>query len=154
MKNFSSLLAVTGFTALCLSTSLADTQPAALNTLKKPALAQKNSLLLAELAGKWFFIMTPPDREPLTGVLSVQRGGPAGYTGSITVNELQQELPTTITKAEVKGDSFVYSGEVQLNAETLLFEISGTIKGDKMEGQTTVKEPDGTTIYKMEANRK
>ncbi|MDB5263873.1 MAG: hypothetical protein JWQ14_3156 [Adhaeribacter sp.] len=49
---------------------------------------------------------------------------------------------------------FLYAGEVVLNNGSYTFEMTGTIKGDKMVGQTKVQEPSGTIIYKLEATRK
>ncbi|MDB5263874.1 MAG: hypothetical protein JWQ14_3157 [Adhaeribacter sp.] len=63
------------------------------------------SKLLADLEGKWEFSMTPPECNAITGILFVKRGsGPAGYLGSILINELQQESQIKITKAEVTDE--------------------------------------------------
>jgi hypothetical protein len=140
-----------GLAAISFSNGLASPQPLTFTSVKvAPAVK-----LLADLEGKWEFIMTPPEREPISGILSVKRGsGPAGYVGSILVNELQQESQTKITKAEVNGEKFLYAGEVVLNSESYVFEMTGTIKGNKMEGQTKVQEPNGSIVYKLEAKRK
>ena len=143
MKIFTTAFAMAGLTALTFSNGLAHPQP-----VKQTAMIVAPAVkLLADLEGKWEFIMTPPERDPITGILSVKRGsGPAGYSGSILVNELQQESQTKITKAEVTGDKFLYAGEVILDSGSYLFEMTGTIKGDKMEGQTKVQEPNGSVV--------
>ena len=151
MKIFTTAFALAGLAAFSFSNGFALPQPVTLTaTTVTPAVK-----LLADLEGKWEFTMTPPERDPITGVLSVKRGsGPAGYVGSILVNELQQESQTKITKAEVTGEKFLYAGEVVLDSGTYLFEMTGTIKGDKMEGQTKVQEPNGSVVYKLMATRK
>jgi hypothetical protein len=148
MKKLTTAIILAGLAALTFNPGIAGSSTAVLSNVT----AFK---LLADLEGKWEFTMTPTERPPLTGVLSVKRGnGPTGYEGSILINELQQEVPTKITKAEVNGEKFVYAGEVTLDSGTYIFEMSGTIKSGKIEGQTKVQEPDGSVVYKLQATRK
>ncbi|MDQ3291062.1 MAG: hypothetical protein M3Q05_07205, partial [Bacteroidota bacterium] len=37
----------------------------------------------ADLSGSWDYVMTNDQQETLTGILTIQRGGSAGYTGHI-----------------------------------------------------------------------
>ncbi|GEO03455.1 hypothetical protein AAE02nite_11190 [Adhaeribacter aerolatus] len=148
MKKLTSVLVLAVFAALSFSAGSAVGA-----NLNLPGV--NASKLLADLEGKWEFTMTPTERQPISGVLTVKRGnGPAGYEGSILINELQQETPTKITKAEVNGDKFVYAGEVKLEDGTYIFEMTGTIKDGKLNGQTKVQEPDGLVVYKLQATRK
>jgi len=114
-----------------------------------PAAAERTSL-----EGKWDYTMTNPDQSPFSGVISVQRGGAVGYTGWISVNDINYEAQTAITKAELQGENFIYAGEVKTLQGTFPFEMRGTIKGDKMEGQNKVQTHDGTTIFKVTATRR
>jgi hypothetical protein len=151
MKKFTTACVMAGLAAFTFSPGFASPQLATFTTNTVTSALK----LLADLEGKWEFTMTPTEREPITGILSVKRGsGPAGYIGTILVNELQQESQTKITKAEITGEKFLYAGEVTLQSGSYQFEMTGTIKGDKMEGQTRVQEPNGTTVYKLQATRK
>ncbi|KAA5548429.1 hypothetical protein [Adhaeribacter rhizoryzae] len=155
MKKRLITFAAAGLAAFTFTTVLANSQLIATGLTPRTLPVLHALKLVAELEGRWEFVMTPPERDAITGVLSVKRGsGPAGYAGTILINELQQEKPTKITKAEVTGEKFVYAGEVILDSGTYTFEMSGTIKGNKLEGQTRVQEPDGVVIYKLEATRK
>ena len=155
MKKLTTAIALAGLAALSFNPGFAGSYPLASGTGNFNLPTSAAFKLLADLEGKWEFTMTPTERPPITGILSVKRGsGPAGYEGSILINEIQQETPTKITKAEVNGEKFVYAGEVNLDAGTYIFEMTGTIKGEKIEGQTKVQEPDGVVIYKLQATRK
>lgn len=106
------------------------------------------------LEGKWEYTMTNPEQSPFSGIIWVQRGGAAGYTGWISVSDINYEAQTAITKAELQGENFIYAGEVKTLQGSFPFEMKGTIKGNKMEGQNTVQTQNGPTIFKIIANRR
>ena len=106
------------------------------------------------LEGKWDYTMSNPDQAPFSGVIMVQRGGSAGYTGWISVSTIDYEAQTNITKADFNGDHFTYAGEVQTRQGSYPFELTGTIKGNKMTGQNKVKTEDGPVIFQVTATRK
>ena len=106
------------------------------------------------LEGKWDYTMSNPEQSPFSGIISVQRGGNAGYTGWISVSNINYEAQTAITKAELQGENFLYAGEVKTLQGTFPFEMKGTIKGDKMEGQNKVQTQDGPVVFKVVATRR
>ena len=106
------------------------------------------------LEGKWDYTMSNPEQEPFSGVLMVQRGGSAGYTGWISVSTIDYEAQTKVIKAEIQGEKFTYIGEVQTRVGSYPFELTGTIKGDKMMGQNKVKTEDGPVVFTVTAIRK
>jgi hypothetical protein len=128
--------------------------PAAANTATS---APKPVAAVAErtyLEGKWDYTMSNPEQSPFSGIISVQRGGAAGYTGWISVSDINYEAQTAITKAELQGENFLYAGEVKTLQGTFPFEMKGTIKGDKMEGQNKVQTQDGPVVFKVVATRR
>jgi hypothetical protein len=108
----------------------------------------------AELTGDWQYTMINNQQEEITGVLSIQRGGSAGYTGRITSSQIGQESETTITKAQLRGSEFIYEGVVKSPAGNIPFALTGTIRGDRMEGQNTVQYRGQELLYKVNATRR
>ena len=106
------------------------------------------------LEGKWDYTMSNPEQAPFSGVLMVQRGGSAGYTGWISVSTIDYEAQTKVSRAEIQGENFTYIGEVQTRVGSYPFELTGTIKGDKMTGQNKVKTEDGPVVFTVTASRK
>ncbi len=107
----------------------------------------------ANLEGKWQYTMSNPDHGTLTGNLMVQRGGVAGYSGYLMIKEMRVEAETIISKAEIKGQNFVYQGVVKTPQGNIPFELHGTIKGPSMEAQNKVQLPEGLAVFKVSATR-
>lgn len=142
---FGLLLASTG----CMRQQIPATASTATASTTPAAVAER-----AFLEGNWDYTMTNPDQSPFSGIISVQRGGSAGYTGWISVSNVNYEAPTAITKAELQGQNFIYSGEVKTLQGSFPFEMKGTIKGDKMEGQNKVQTQNGPVVFKVTATRR
>ena len=153
-KLIKSSSAIIGTTAILLTTSCV--KPTAISgngTLQQaPAVAVHSEQTTLE--GKWDYTMSNPEQAPFSGVLMVQRGGSAGYTGWISVSTIQYEAQTKVSKAEILGEHFTYIGEVQTRMGSYPFELTGTIKGDKMTGQNKVKTEDGPVVFTVNATRK
>ncbi len=144
-----------GATAFLLITSCV--RPNAISVTNTPPPQAEAAPVVAErttLEGKWDYTMSNPDQDPFSGVLMVQRGGSAGYTGWISVSTIDYEAQTKVTKAEIQGEKFTYIGEVQTRIGSYAFELTGTIKGNKMTGQNKVKTDSGPVIFNLTATRK
>ncbi len=128
--------------------------PASVTTTTPPAPQEQVATERTTLEGKWDYTMSNPEQAPFSGILMVERGGSAGYTGWISVSTIDYEAQTKVTKAEIQGENFTYIGEVQTRIGSYPFELTGTIKGDKMTGQNKVKTEDGPVIFKLTATRK
>jgi hypothetical protein len=108
----------------------------------------------AELSGTWEYTMTNERQEPVTGLLTIQRGGSAGYTGSITLNGMQSENEMTISKAQLNGSNFIYEGAVITPEGNIPFTMIGTIQGRNMTGQNTVVYKSQPILWQVKAVRK
>ncbi|KAA5548428.1 hypothetical protein [Adhaeribacter rhizoryzae] len=128
--------------------------PGAVTGTTQPAPQEQVTTERTTLEGKWDYTMSNPEQAPFSGVLMVQRGGSAGYTGWISVSTIDYEAQTKVTKAEIHGEKFTYIGEVQTRVGSYPFELTGIIRGDKMTGQNKVKTEDGPVIFNLTATRK
>ena len=108
----------------------------------------------AELSGTWEYTMTNDRQEPVTGLLTIQRGGNAGYTGSITLNGVRSENEMAISKAQLNGSQFIYEGEVITPEGNIPFTMVGTIQGRNMTGQNTVVYKSRPILWQVKAVRK
>ena len=108
----------------------------------------------AELSGTWEYIMTNDQQEPVTGLLTIQRGGQAGYTGSITLNGMRTENEMAIKNAQLNGSDFIYEGEVITPEGNIPFSLTGTIRGRNMTGQNTVVYRSQPILWQVKATRK
>ncbi|MDQ3289691.1 MAG: hypothetical protein M3Q05_00220, partial [Bacteroidota bacterium] len=108
----------------------------------------------ADLSGSWDYVMTNDQQETLTGILTIQRGGSAGYTGHITSNEISLDSDTDISKAQLNGSDFIYEGTVKAPNGSIPFTIKGTIQGSKLEGQNTVQYQNRSMLWQVKATRK
>ena len=107
----------------------------------------------AELSGTWNYSMTN-GQGTVTGVLTIQRGGNAGYTGRITTNEVGLDSETIITKAQLTGSAFTYEGVVRTPEGDIPFTMTGTIRGNQLEGQNAVQYQNQNLVYTVKATRK
>ncbi len=133
---------------------------------QKPAVANASGVTLpepaeasapaehADLSGNWDYTMTNEQQESITGILTIQKGGSAGYTGRISTNEINLDSETSITKAQLTGSNFVYEGVVKSPEGDIPFVITGTIKGNQMEGRNAVRYQGQDIAYKVKATRK
>lgn len=141
LLGLSALLIFTG----CVTQQVSSSQP---QSAGSAPMAER-----AELEGKWAFTMQNEQQGNLTGTLLVQRGGAAGYTGRIALTKPAIEAETVITKAEIKGQQFVYEGNIKTPQGPFPFQMRGTIQGAKMVGQSQVQLPDGSASFKFIATR-
>ncbi|PSR55837.1 hypothetical protein AHMF7605_21205 [Adhaeribacter arboris] len=108
----------------------------------------------ADLSGSWDYVMTNEQQETITGVLTIQRGGNAGYTGHITSNEISLDSDTDITKAQLNGSNFIYEGRLKAPNGDIPFTMKGTIQGSKLEAQNTVLYQNRSMLWQVKATRK
>ncbi|QNF35584.1 hypothetical protein HUW51_23810 [Adhaeribacter swui] len=108
----------------------------------------------AQLSGTWEYTMTNDQQEPVSGLLTIQRGGAAGYTGSITLNGFRSENEMAIKKAQLNGANFIYEGEVITPEGNIPFTLIGTIHGRNMTGQNTVVYRSQPVLWQVKATRK
>ena len=108
----------------------------------------------ADLSGTWEYTMTNAQQEPLTGLLTIQRGGTAGYTGTITLNGTTSDNEMNISKAQLNGPNFIYEGEVVTPEGNIPFAMKGTIRGRNLEGQSTVVYKSQPVLWQVKATRK
>ncbi|MDQ4140420.1 MAG: DUF3558 domain-containing protein [Bacteroidota bacterium] len=151
----------TWFVSLAVSISLLSgcagqktTTASAADSSTGSATATNQPVEHADLSGSWDYVMTNEQQETLTGVLTIQRGGNAGYTGHITSNEISLDSDTDITKAQLNGSNFIYEGMVKAPDGDIPFTIKGTIQGSKLEGQNTVLYQNRSMLFQVKATRK
>ncbi|WP_026462045.1 hypothetical protein [Adhaeribacter aquaticus] len=111
----------------------------------------------ADLEGNWDYKMTgDQDVQPLSGALHIRRNGAStsGYTGHITVIELDIDADTEIGRAELNGQNFTYDGRIQTGVGPIPFTLTGTIIGNSLNGQGEIRLPQGNTTYKITATRR
>ncbi|QMU27858.1 hypothetical protein [Adhaeribacter radiodurans] len=108
----------------------------------------------ADLSGSWDYVMTNEQRETLTGVLTILRGGSAGYKGHITSNEISLGSDTEITKAKINGSNFIYEGMLKIPDGDIPFILKGTIQGSKLKDQNTVLYQNRSMLFQVKATRK
>ncbi|GEO03454.1 hypothetical protein AAE02nite_11180 [Adhaeribacter aerolatus] len=155
MKLLKSSTAIMGATAFLFITGcVRPSTIAATNTANQQAASVPVAAERTTLEGKWDYTMSNPDQDPFSGVLMVQRGGSAGYTGWISVSTIDYEAQTKVTKAEIQGEKFTYIGEVQTRMGSYGFEMTGTIRGNKMTGQNKVRTDSGPVVFSVTATRK
>jgi hypothetical protein len=153
MKLMPSTFVKVGLFSLLFGTGCASQQVVTNNNTGGQPQTQTVAAERTYLEGRWSYTMTNPDQAPFSGTIWVQRGGPAGYSGWISINSVDYEAPTNITKAELHGENFIYMGQVKTLQGSYNFEMKGTIKGDKMEGQNKVQTEDGPVTFKVVATR-
>ena len=124
------------------------------NQATAPTLLNSQPIEHAELTGTWEYVMTNDRQEPVTGLLTIQRGGNAGYTGSITLNGMRSENEMSISKAQLNGSNFIYEGEVITPEGNIPFTLIGTIQGRNMTGQNTVVYKSQPVLWQVKATRK
>lgn len=107
----------------------------------------------AVLEGKWRFTLQGVNQQTIPGTLLIQKGGATSYSGRITIAKYSLDAETAITKAELKGQDIIYEGNIKSSQGLFPFKITGTIQGDKLQGQSSVQLPDGNQMYKFEATR-
>ncbi|RDC63892.1 hypothetical protein [Adhaeribacter pallidiroseus] len=126
----------------------------ATNQAEAPGSGNSQPAEHAELSGTWEYTMTNEQQEPVTGLLTIQRGGNAGYTGSITLNGMRSENEMAIKKAQLNGSNFIYEGEVITPEGNIPFTLIGTIQGRNMTGQNTVVYRSQPVLWQVKATRK
>lgn len=108
----------------------------------------------ADLSGTWNYTMTNSEEGTITGVITIQRGANASYTGHITANEMDLDNDMSISKAQLNGSNFIYEGEVVTTSGNIPFAMSGTITGNAMEGNNNVQYNNRNLQFKIKATRK
>lgn len=108
----------------------------------------------AELSGTWNYTMTNPEEGTLTGIITIQKGANASYTGHITANEMELDNDMSISKAQLNGSNFMYEGDVITPEGNIPFAMSGTINGNAMEGENNVQYRNRSLVFKIKATRK
>lgn len=144
---FISLLLIIYWLAGCKSPALVTTSQ------NKSPVPEQINVPRAELEGQWDFTMTNLEGA-ITGTLAIRKGGAVGYSGWIKVKELNLEAETIISRAEMKGNAFVYNGEVKTSQGNYPFELTGTINQNQLTGLGKLTMPQGLTTYKVAANRR
>ncbi len=157
MKVGYSPLLLIGFLTMNFGSGCASQQAgtaAASNQVTAPVTENSPPAEHAELSGTWEYTMTNDRQEPVTGLLTIQRGGNAGYTGSITLNGMRSENEMAISKAQLNGSNFIYEGEVITPEGNIPFTMIGTIQGRNMSGQNTVVYKSQPILWQVKAIRK